>query len=181
MDPLRNFFLLLVVLCTVALASCQEEGTAHHLSCSMKFFDSTALIAPRNSTVPVEDGESVCVLVEASQNPEECYNITLTRVTICTATHQYLLPGDPNDPEHTGCNTPLSAGVMIQNVIYDVDRPGELLSTYDAHFTPMTELGPQNFIGFCYDSKLITPYNNIVQVEYSYEESQCVQDEHCWS
>ena len=148
--------------------------------CSISTWRDEDLENPYDMTQPpLVDGDDICVLIKLNTTgaPFSCYNITITRVVMCTGTGQNLLPGDPSNPGATGCNTDLSQGELIINTLYDSETPDDVQSSYNPHLV----IGPfkgSNKASFCFMSKAISQYNNVLQVDWHYTAAQCFQAEY---
>lgn len=150
--------------------------------CDLSLYKDPAQTVPYSIALdpPFAQPARVCALVDidVTDAPFPCYNITLTKVTLCTATLQALLPGDPSNPSATGCNTPITVGSLITNVLYDAANPHAVLSAYNPHFA---FIGPaqHNKVTFCYDSHAFSPFNNVLQADWHYVAVGCSSNEAC--
>lgn len=152
-----------------------DTTNAQH--CHLSIWRDEMLTLPYDMFQPPQfvGGDRVCVLAEIDTftAPYPCYNITITRVVMCTGTHQNLLPGDPENPSQTGCNTPIVHGEVIQNTIYVAGHPEQQMSVYDPEVEFLV-LPRQNRAAFCFLSKAISEWNNVIQVEWNYTASSCI-------
>ena len=123
----------------------------------------------------VDKDDRLCgaLSIDTSSAPYPCYNITITKITICSGTHQDLLPYDPDDPANTGCHTSITDGILRKNILYDANNPNATLASYN----PNTEiLGPNveaNLAKFCFDVHKLTDFNYVIEADWVYEAIMC--------
>lgn len=159
--------------CAIALLALVSLCPAQE--CSLVIYDGPPLDNIYNSSTspPLSDGEPFCSVLSLNTTgaPYACYNITIDLIRLCLGTHQDLLPFDPEDPAHTGCNTEVTSGVVISSTIYDGSDPSLALAMYPAQlqFYEITV----NKVSFCYLAKNFFGYNNVISVDFSYTATHC--------
>lgn len=126
------------------------------------------------------DCSQICgvLSLDVPQQTLNCFNLTIDKVTVCSSTSGNLLAYDPQNPTTTGCNTVVpNNGVVLKNVVYDITKPGQQLSNYDAKFVfehdPPYTTGQ---MGFCFESRAFTQFNSLVQINWhssAVNSSQC--------
>lgn len=172
---LATAFLLATLAVTLLEAVPLTEAPAP--ACSVALYTDGDFTEPLGEDAPPVDGQRLCGEVRlnttASSMPYPCYNVTVTRVKICSGTAQNLAPFDPSDPLNTGCHTPISGGVVRVNVIYDAETPNSVLASYNPYFEVVPTPGEANVARFCYDTKKLTEFNNVVEVEWFYDAIIC--------
>ena len=113
------------------------------------------------------------LFVNTDYAPYNCYNITVTKITICSGTHQDLLLYDPSDPMNTGCHTALTDGILRRNILYDVANPSAVLAAYNPNVEILGPNTVENLAQFCFDVHKLTEFNYIVEVDWVYEAISC--------
>lgn len=157
--------LIILLLCTLTPPASAQR-------CNMTMWRDEFFTVPYNPFDPPQfvDGDEVCVLLIVDTNDAPCnsYDVTIRKITMCTGTTQNLIPGDPDNPGTTGCNTPIVSGEILRNVLYDSAHPNEQLAIYDPQLSlSMGHVYP-NRASFCFLSKAITPWINVLQVDWVY-------------
>lgn len=147
----------------------------HTQECTLTFYESPSLDAIYNvsTSPPLADGQLLCAVLflNTSTAPYPCYNITIELVRLCMGTHEDLLPYDHNDPGHTGCNTPVSTGIVVSSVLHLWVAPEQQLALYPAELQFFEE--SPNKVSFCYKTKNIFGYNSVMSVDFSYNATAC--------
>jgi len=154
----------------VLLLSGIQTGRAQ--TCNVTLFQDEGFSEPYDlpPDTSVEDGARICalVLIDTTGAPYPCYEVTLTRVVICSGTAEELLPFGASGPGNTGCHTPISSGIVRTNTVYDSSLPNNVLASYNPNFELVDTSAQPNVIKFCYNSKQITGFNNVIEVEWAF-------------
>lgn len=88
---------------------------------SLYLFLDEGLVFPYNPSVEqVTNGTLLCGLfsLDVPLDSMNCYRQYIEGVSACTGTHQELTPGEDSLLDQTGCNTHVSRGSVVTEVLY---------------------------------------------------------------